>query len=538
MKIVYYSSSTFFYPFLIGNKHFKAAFASKSKESLELLWKQNIIQDPKQPLSLFGRVQHFILGLLEYIPLIGIIVAIADRYFNNDQKDQIDRVISQTSKFNNYAFGLDGSVHLTGITIRPANLFFEALLGDNNPTTKPGSGELFRFYDPLSTIHDKIMKKGDSEIISVSARGQKIPFPMHSGKRLPLESILGNDIYQISASEVKEMLNSQRIYVSPLIPRQFYLEMKQAMDADAIITLFKENSLPSTLQEILLQYNDRFTNLHAFLQKVKQSPAQYGFVKNGTMFSFDQLLPLSLYQIGSMLVKAEDYHCFVDEGYRIGKRTVGEKDAIRLISASGIRDFHYTHTISENDKHQIDRKIMKHTFKTAFQAIGKEGIAIFPAVGMGVWGGDPDVYWRALLDAAVESKVDLQNILINPNHQETPLGRYKNCSGEEFSLILEEYIKKNPSNHNLKKIINLFDQKTDLLLLAKNLKKAFPDKIIALFNASDPDVTLGNHVGEYVNNISHAATTEENFAAAGTSGLGFEQITQVRQHPKRVIQAQ
>ena len=67
------------------------------------------------------------------------------------------------------------------------------------------------------------------------------------------------------------------------------------------------------------------------------------------------------------------------------------------------------------------------------------------------------------------------------------------------------------------------------------MKEANPDKTVALFNASDPDVTLGDHVGEYVNNMGSAPTTEENYAAAGTSGLGFEGITRVLEDPKRII---
>jgi hypothetical protein len=113
-------------------------------------------------------------------------------------------------------------------------------------------------------------------------------------------------------------------------------------------------------------------------------------------------------------------------------------------------------------------------------------------------------------------------------------GPYRGYRGEEFAQILDEYQIRYPRNLNLRKIANLFDQKTDLLLLARNLKKACPERIVSLFNASDPDVTLGSHVGEYVNNIGHSPTTEENFAAAGTSGLGFEDITGVLADPTRI----
>ncbi len=60
--------------------------------------------------------------------------------------------------------------------------------------------------------------------------------------------------------------------------------------------------------------------------------------------------------------------------------------------------------------------------------------------------------------------------------------------------------------------------------------------LLPFFNASDPDVTLGNHVGEYVNNLDHPPTTEENYTALGTNGLCFEYLSSVRSDPNRVIQ--
>jgi hypothetical protein len=63
--------------------------------------------------------------------------------------------------------------------------------------------------------------------------------------------------------------------------------------------------------------------------------------------------------------------------------------------------------------------------------------------------------------------------------------------------------------------------------------------MVSIFNASDPDVTLGNHVTEYMNNRPHGApTTEEHYSMMGTNGLCFESITDVHRHPERIIQAQ
>ncbi|MGE0199045.1 MAG: hypothetical protein AB7S94_09860, partial [Simkaniaceae bacterium] len=64
----------------------------------------------------------------------------------------------------------------------------------------------------------------------------------------------------------------------------------------------------------------------------------------------------------------------------------------------------------------------------------------------------------------------------------------------------------------------------------------FPDRVVALQNASDPDVTLGYHVGEYVNNLSHPSTTEENYSAIWSNCLNFERHTGVLNNSLRIIQ--
>jgi len=81
----------------------------------------------------------------------------------------------------------------------------------------------------------------------------------------------------------------------------------------------------------------------------------------------------------------------------------------------------------------------------------------------------------------------------------------------------------------------LFKDNSDLLQLSYNLKIQFPDETVSIFNASDPDVTLGYHVGEYTNNFPHTSTTEENYTAMGTNGLCFEHITQVHEDNNRIF---
>lgn len=467
---------------------------------------------------------------------------IANRHFTTAFASNLESTIRKTPQFNYYGFASSPTTHLTDLGKRPANLFFKSLFGED-PTTQPGSGLLFAFNKPLSSVRSEIFGKYDSTVISVCALGEKvIPYALQGKKAVAstpvdLTYFLGENTYQISAGEIKAMIESQKVYVSSLIPKYFYTEMKKALHSDGIVTLPANNRSVATLDEIAKSNDPKLYHLGQFLNSVANNPAYFGFVDNGTMLPYDTVKSLTLYQVGAMILKAEDYRSFVGNGYQIMERSIGTDDAILLLSASGIRGFHKTTSVPGNGAHQLDQKIMRHTFKAALQAMGKDAYAVFPAVGMGVWGGDPNIYWRAFLDAVVEAGADLDKIFINPGHQKTPYGPYKGYGGEEFEQILAEYKRVHPSNENLGKIVNLFSQKTDLLLLAINLKRAAPDKTVAIFNASDPDVTLGNHVGEYVNNLCHSPTTEENFAAAGTSGLGFEGITGVLNDTNRIIQA-
>ncbi|NDB84853.1 MAG: hypothetical protein EB127_19410, partial [Alphaproteobacteria bacterium] len=227
-------------------------------------------------------------------------------------------------------------------------------------------------------------------------------------------------------------------------------------------------------------------------------------------------------------------------------REVGDRDAIRLINACGIRG------IRQEDL-KINQRIMQATFKAALQG-AESGFVVFPAVGMGVWRGGPEVYWPAFLEALESCKGDnIDVIFINPRHQATASGPWQGSTGEELpmfvsdrvnalSILIEEAedsekIEYQRRLDNLSKIANLYEDETDLLQLAYRLKKGCPDKTVSIFNASDPDVTLGNHVTEYMNNCPHgASTTEEHYSMLGTNGLCFESITGVHEDPSRIIQ--
>lgn len=446
----------------------------------------------------------------------------------------LDEVVSSTPAFKSYQIQLpkDDPCHgmiLTGASIRPANMFFSALFkGSNIKTTLPGSRELFAFNTPHDEVRKFVKEKALNDragFITFSASefsGNVIVSPSwHQIKVKDFSQIFGNSTYKISYKEIEDILDSQRIYLSTFLPLPFYRGLKEAFVQDGVVEL--PNCSIAELKE-----EDHFSKTKAFVTLVSEDPLKYGF---RSVEYFNTFQSLSLYQVGSMVVKSEDYHIFMDGDGKILAREPGEKDAIRLINACGIRN------ISSKKVNQ-NTQIMTECFKTALTA-ATSGFVLFPAVGMGVWRGDPGVYWKAFLDAVIASNDSFDAIYVNPGHQKTFSGAFAGRGGDEFQTFLDLYssrYKEDPAAlAKLGKIKNLFDTKQDLVQLAYNIKKAFPDKTVSLFNASDPDVTLGNHVGEYTNNQPHTHTTEENYTAMGTNGLCFEGITGVHEDPSRII---
>lgn len=441
-------------------------------------------------------------------------------------KEKIEKLISSTSIFSHYKVGSGTRYEtiLTGVTFRPANMFFQKLFeGTKLSTSLPGSQDLFCFND-VDAVRKYILSQDVKKTISFSAKG--IQGGIASGwfgmtKVSDLSDIFGSNQYSISFEEIKGIIDSQKVYLSPTLPKKFYLSLKKALYDDEYVVLPGNDWNPIELGEF------KTKNCSNLIKEVTKNPLQFGFKKEK---DFEDLLDLTIYQIGSMVIKTEDYKIFMDGNGKMIKRDVGENDSIQLISSCGIRAFYKTDP-------RTNKAIMTNTFKTAIVS-SQNGHLVFPAVGMGVWRGDPNIYWRAFLDAVVESGSSLKSVFVNPGHAPTPGGICEGCKGEEFQMILDEYLsEKIPCDKtNLKKIFNLYDQKTDVVQLAYNLKKEFPEEIVALYNASDPDVTLGNHVGEYTNNCPHTSTTEENYTAMGTNGLCFEQITKVLEDDQRVIE--
>ena len=442
----------------------------------------------------------------------------------------IQAVLNRTPAFAGYRIG-QGTAHpgtnLTAATVRPSNLFFHSLLGEG-ATTMPGSGQLFAFTGSHDAIRAQITQANPADVVSFTARGSSGGIRHRQALSYTvvpdLAALYGPATYRLSYGELQAMLQSQKIYTSPLLPLPFYAALKLAMQQDGIATLPGNDAEPMKVMHMTTPY------CHALIANVRAHFATYGFT---SLQECDTLLNLTLYQVGSLVVKSEDFYIFMDANGRIRERNPGAQDAVRLINACGIRGIHATPS-------SMNQEIMTQAFRTALVAAERDFV-VFPAVGMGVWGGDPNLYWRAFLDAVVASGSNMEKIFVNPNHQVSPTGRYAGQRGGEFQLILDEYLvrERNAGNTaaiaNLEKIVNLFASRTDVVHLSQELKVAFPSKVVSLFNASDPDVTLGNLVGEYVNNLDHPTTTEENYTALGSNGLCFETITGVHQDPSRVI---
>lgn len=443
-----------------------------------------------------------------------------------EDEQLIANIVTNCPKFNSYTIrSKDSQIPLSALSIRPSNLLFESL---GLTTTMPGSGLLFAFLDPAA-VKKKINETARDNVVEVSAVGKTCTLA-GSTKEYKLDSFLGEETYRISYGELQDTLASQKIYIANTFGKPIYQGLKQALIQDDIVILPGDDLNPWTVGDLL---TDKTPACKAFLA------SQHDINDSGWN--------LTLYQLGSMVVKTEDYYLMAGVDGKLLPRQVGDRDAIRLINACGIRG------INEKDL-KINQDIMQAAFKAALEGAGS-GFLVFPAVGMGVWRGGPEVYWPAFLEAVESSAGDnLDVIFINPRHQGTEKGVYQDSDGSELPLFVhqslkalfklieeaedsEEKIEYQRRLNNLAKICNLYDNQTDLLQLAYRLKKGFPDKTVSIFNASDPDVTLGNHVTEYMNNCPHgASTTEEHYSMLGTNGLCFESITGVHENPdERII---
>ncbi len=447
-------------------------------------------------------------------------------------------ILASCPEFKEYRIGQGTSFEggISGLSIRPANLLFASL---GVETTMPGSSSLFSFINP-GMVRDQIQRAHPDLVVEVSAVGKKCRQHGSRGQVLhenaPLESLFGTNTCRISYQELQDTLRSQKIYCSAMLPKEIYQGLKQALLEDHVVTLPGKDATPCKLKDLPGRA------CQAFIASLPKSS-----FFTSVLTQLPGFLDLSIYQLGAMVVKTEDYYLLTDGNGQLFSRQVGDQDVIRLINACGIRGIAAT-------SGDINTRIMQSTFEAALYA-ATGGFVVFPAVGMGVWRGGPEVYWPAFLAAVESSKADdLETIFVNPRHQRTTFGPYQGSDGSELAVLLAERIqhlsvsiestgdaalkmRNQKSLKNLQKIVNLYENKTDLLQLAYQLKRGFPEATVSIFNASDPDVTLGNHVTEYSNNCPHPApTTEEHYSMMGTNGLCFESITGVHEDPNRIIQ--
>ena len=415
----------------------------------------------------------------------------------------------------------DESVVLTGLTKRPSNLWLEAL---GLKTTLPGSDQLFALQHNQPDLYchfKKMALEKPNEVVSFSAKGKTAQATLNGNSFEiidDLSTVYGDAVYQMTYKEIWKMLQSQEIFLSEFFPVKLYTALKEAMNKDRIVQLPKsKDDDPMSLSK--LKDSEEYPTVSSLLKNVEKDPLAYGLDETSVKTFFDP----SIDQLASLVVKREDFRVFVDENIRILPRSPNQNDAIRLINACGIQESYWI-------PFPQAKTLIQSMFDTSLRAAEK-GILIAPAIGMGVWSGDPELYWTAFLDAVIESDIPLEAIYVNPRHQESPVGIYEGAAGEEFQQILQSYLDKHKHHPNalakLSKIKNLYHSKQDVIQLARHLKLADPNTIVSVINASDPDVTLGFHVGEYTNDLPHTSTTEENYTAMGTNGLFFEGVTNV-----------
>lgn len=437
---------------------------------------------------------------------------------------RIQRALYRSPAFQGYKIKLpEGHIchdisDVLNVSLRPANLWLRSLFNGSSIDVIPPNieGKLFAYNCPQKKVADFIdqnIRSNPNKNFAMSAKG--VPGHVGSNHMEDLSEIYGSATYEMSYKEVTDIIDSQTVFLSSLLPKTFYLGLKEAMLKDGIVIL----------PDIRL---DEVQSLHTylFLKEVAKDPLKFGFKDSNHFATFKEL---SLYQIGSMVVKSQNFHVISDGNGKIRERKANTKDEICLIDACGLRDFHYRKNLTSSAKTQI----MLETFKAALRA-ASSGMLLIPAIGMGVWKGDPEIYWFALLEAIATTNTDVEKIFVNPAHGKTLYGKHTGLTGEEFQKMLDDRFASSTleEQERLKKVYNLLNAKKDVVQLAHELKTEFPNKKISLINASDPDVTLGFHVGEYTNNLTnnHPPTTEEHYAAIGTNSLCFEGITRVCKH--------
>jgi len=166
-----------------------------------------------KPISFTEKVAAASIGILLYCHPVSAAcgVGLYSAWKLEQMQRPYARILSEAPPFKGYKIG-EGTPYpdtsLTSLSIRPANLFYQALLG-RNPVTEPGSGELFAFRQRHSQIRRQIASADPNQIVAFSARG--VPAKIHSRERgetfVPdLSGLLGPSTYRISYGELQTTL--------------------------------------------------------------------------------------------------------------------------------------------------------------------------------------------------------------------------------------------------------------------------------------------------------------------------------------------
>lgn len=464
------------------------------------------------------RIVHFFIALAELPPIIGQIASLFEKVIVTASiksvppvlKDEYQEVLKATPACDFCRFYtfipipesyFEVGDHFSEMCVTPKNLFFEVLLKDTRIYREDCSQEkYFCFNQTPQAIHTYCKKKHEREpdmIVSLTAKNKEGEFSYHNenwefpARRMriirDLSEVYGDKVYKISLQEIVQDLDSQKTHLSSMLPQKFYEELIKRMN-EFKDGLPKNCKSDSKLSELIKNE----TSVGTFLKEVEAKPAEFGFA---SVDAFREFLDFKICQISWMVVKSEEYRVFINGDGKIKAREPGQRDSIRLISACG--DTHAKKT-------EADKTILTEIYKAAFQAIENGIVAFSPMSRRGNY--DPELYWEIFFDALVNSNVTFDKIFVNPRHVPHHEGKYKGLRGEEFQKILGDYLTKYKNNKNilekLNKIVNLFDTSQDIFQLAHNLKVAFPEKTVSLFNITDPELTLGFEVEENIRNMT------------------------------------
>lgn len=310
----------------------------------------------------------------------------------------------------------------------------------------------------------------------------------------------GSGVFRISYGEVQSMLASQRVCLSPQMPKPFYLHMRELIRAREGIGQERECGSLVNVKEMGANFGDYgFGGGHG-----KYGWNEYTFSKGKEALL--HCLACSTEQIGAMVVKTQDFRVLMNAQGEIIEREVGADDALQLVTACGSPGVFLGDEYRQTD-------VLSQTFTMILEAAG-DGILVMPSIEFK--DGTKDqmvVYWGAFFEIVASSAGDrIKHIYVNPTHRSV-----EGFTGGEFDDIYA-MSKERFKSPNLEKIVNV--KENGDVYLAYGLKQAFPHQVISLEAWAGPHETLG---GRALGGIH---------AAIGTAGLSDEEMTHVQEEDR------